>query len=326
MSRETNNRMTPGLGTRFRRWAVPALVLAMGFGLAAGPAAAQSVYTEPVFELGDGSDPVIPGQADIVGTLQAGPDWGDLFKSATEAKDVIDEFGAPVPNGVPDYLDSFGLLRSRRDSAFIAAAVADVADPAQDIGNAYAYSGFNDGYELLLYVGAERLSSGQSLLTFEFNQALLSLDENNQPVGDRTIGDVRVVADFTAGILSAISVFGWDVVDVEAGTVGWVPVDILPISQEQAAEQCNPAGTVCAVCNGTTIEGGEWKSFDAGGYEIDSLTSDTFLEFGINLTRLFGYHTFDNYYSTRFTSIQVSTGLDYALGHFNRAAAVAGAF
>jgi hypothetical protein len=324
MSRSTMNSKTPGLGTRLRIWAVPALVLAMVFGLAASPVAAERVYTEPVFELGDGSDPLIPGQADIVGTLQAGPDWADLFQSATEAKDVIDEFGEPYPNGVPDYLDGFGLLRARRDAAFVAGAVGNVGDPAQDIGNAYAYTGFNDSYDLLLYVGAERLSSGQSLLTFEFNQALVSLDENDQPLGDRTVGDIRVVADFSAGILSAISLFSWEVIDPDSGSAGWVAVDILPISQEQAAEQCNPAGTICAVCNGTTIEGGEWTSFDASGYEVEALTSDTFLEFGINLTRLFGHHTFDNYYSTRFTSIQVSTGLDYALGHFNRAASIAG--
>jgi hypothetical protein len=295
----------------------------MGFILAAGPAVGQSVYSEPLFELGDGTDPVIPGQADIEGAAQAGLDWGDLFGSDRGFKDVVDETGAPVANGVPDFLDGSGLLRGRRDAAFVSDAVGNVGDAAQDIGNAYAYAGFSDGFDLILYAGTERVGAGQSLLSFEFNQALFGLDENDQPVGQRTIGDLRVVADFTAGILSAISAHAWDIVDIESGTLGWLAIDILPFSQGEAAEQCNPAGTVCAVCNGSTISGGDWPSFDAQGGVVGTLISDSFLEFGINLSELLGYHTYGNYYSTRYTSVQVSTGLDHALGYFNRAAAVA---
>ena len=71
-------------------------------------------------ELGNGVDPLTPGLANLLGdVLQPGADWDDLFAADRSFKDVFDEFGSPGANGVPDFLDTYGTLRSRRDAVFV---------------------------------------------------------------------------------------------------------------------------------------------------------------------------------------------------------------
>ena len=118
-------------------------------------------------------------------------------------------------------------------------------------------------------------------------------------------------------------------VDAQAGTFDWTAIDTLPINPEDPAEQCNVVGTLCAVCNGSTVGGGDWTSYDADGNVIADLSADMFLEFGLNLTALLGVHDYDNYYGTRYANIQITTyddaaaPQDIALGSFIRASKLA---
>lgn len=319
-------------------------------GLAASPTSGQQtpdqLNTDDLFELGDGSDPVVPGAADVLGASeQGGPDWGDLFDAQRGMRDVYDEFGALNSNGVPDFLDTFGSLRLRRDAAFLVdeiSAGTGVDDsilvgpgalgsgtvaPAYDLGNAYAYSAFNGSGDLILYTGIERLTPGAGMIEVEFNQALFSISTEGAIQGDRTVGDLRLQAHFSTVLLSSVEVSKWQMTDPESETYGWVPVETLPIIPEETAEQCNASSTLCALCNGASVESGDWPSYDAEGNVAQELGPDSFIEIGVNVSALLGTHTYANYYETRYVSMQLSTyddgetaaGQDYILGGFVRA-------
>lgn len=316
-----------------------AVMLAVAF--AVGPLAADSVYRSGVFELGDGVVPAVPGIADIAGSDQPGPDWEDLFRAGAShgLRDDFNELGKPVANGVPDFLEAWPGTRLRRDAAFVADPVSagvatdgsvpagpglvapGIVDPGYDLSNAYAYMAFSPSRDLMLFLAAERLSNADAAIVFEFNRDLFAVDADGRITGLRSSGDLRIEASFASGVLSSVALSTWE--------GGWVLLDTLPIDPSQPSEQCNAGETLCAVCNGVTIEGGGWTKFDGAGKPTAKLTSETFLEMGINLSALVGVHTWQNFYATRYTSVQVSSHdaagapADYALGTFVRAASLA---
>ena len=266
---------------------------------------AQAPPLTDVFELGDGFDPLVPGVADVAGDgVLPAPDWDDLFNADRSPKDVFDEFGNPGSNGVPDFMDTFGRLRIRRDGAFVLDDVsagsavdgsvfdesgligAGTVDASYDLGNAYAYALFDAQRNFVMYAGVERLSGGNGTIVLEFNQRLISLDAGGQIVGDRSAGDLEVISIFQGGILDAVNISRWDEVDPVAGLFDWVAIETLPIDAADPAEQCNVEGTLCAVCNGSSVAGGSWPSYGADGSVVTQLSPDTFMEFGINLTSL----------------------------------------
>lgn len=300
-------------------------------------AGSSTVQTDPVFELGDGVDPAVPGIADILGSEQPGPDWADLFNYDRSLKDRIDEFGTEQPNGVPDFLDFYGPVRSRRDAAFVfddisAGQSVDATtltlpgyigpgyvDSADDLGNVYAYSAFNANLDAVVYLGAERLSTADGDIVFQLGRRPSTISEEGAIVTERTIGDLEIWASFSAGVLSHVEVKTWEALDPQNQSFGWSIIENLPANPSQAAEQCNNFGTLCVVCNGVTVTAGDWPTYDSVGGEVDSLIPDSFLEIGINLSALLGLHTFENYYDSRYTSLQVFTASDYAAGSFRRA-------
>lgn len=317
------------------------LVIFLGLALLANPPlrAQGNVYGTDLFELGDGVDPAVPGIGDVAGDLVLdGPDWSDLFNADRSPKDELDEFGNAVSNGVPDFLDTWAAYRSRRDASFIADDVgadatvflgpdvvgAGAVDPSYELGNAYAYTGFANLWNRVLYVGAERLTNADGSMVFEFNRKLFSLGEGGEILGERSVGDLQITIDFSAGILSSVAVGKWDF-DVVQELFDWIPLQTLPVDPEEGAEQCNSAGTVCAVCNGVTIDGGDWPSYDSSGNPVTQLVPDTFMELGLNLSTLLG-HNWRNFYTTRYATVQITSydvsvppvPVDYALGSFIR--------
>jgi hypothetical protein len=327
------------------------LALVLLLALSGGPVRAQEgssdpVHTDDLLEIGDGMDPAVPGAADIQGSsVQMGPDWGDLFDADRRMQDVYDELGNAGSNGVPDFLDTFGALRLRRDAVFLlddisagtsvdetiylgpASVGPGTVAPAYDLGNIYAYSAFNDQKELVIYAGVERLAPGAGRIDFEFNQSSFGIGEGGTIEGERTEGDLLIRAEFSGPLLSALEVSQWALTDPEAGTYGWSPTEVLPVIPEESAEQCNDAATLCVLCNGSPVAGGAWPSYDETGGTTTEIATNSFMEIGVNVSALLGRHTYDNFYATRYVSMQLSTydgsetpvAQDYALGGFARA-------
>ena len=289
-------------------------LFSIGFPVADEP----GVSSNGSFELGDGSVPLEPGAADIVGSLlQDGPDWNDLFDADRGLKDELDESGHPVPNGVPDYLDGWGHVRARRDVAFMSDPVGDGTDPAGELGNAYAYTLFDSARRLVLYAGIERLPATTSDLLLEFNRRLFSVGPDGSIIGWRSPGDLQIELRFNSGTLAAMHVRRLD------ADAGWVELETLPVDPQQATEQCNASGSACIVCNGQSINAGAWPSYDDAGNPVAELATESFVELGVNLGALFGADTYWNYYSTRYTSFRISTAGDAGFATFVRAARLA---
>ena len=267
-----------------RLWTIATLVLVLIGGALVvvatiGEVAAQSAPVTENFELGDGVNPTVPGTADLLGSsLQAGPDWNDLFDANRQPLDVFDKTGGLVSNGVPDFLDAFGPLRNRRDAAFLlddisagggidqtvylspGAIGAGSVDAAYDLGNAYAYSMFNEAMDFVLYTGLEQLAPGVGRIEMEFNQEVFAIGTAGAIEGSRTEGDLQVGAEYTAAALTAIHLSKWTLVNPETSEFQWVPVESLPINPEDPAEQCNASGTICALCNSANVDGGAWQT------------------------------------------------------------------
>lgn len=262
--------------------------------LAAGSAVAygQGVYSAGLFELGDGLAPAgFAGAADILGTAdQPGPDWADLFTAEGDLRD-----GA---RGAVFIADDVSL-----GSGFEGTALAGSPDlvrngtvaAAHDIGNAFAYSTRDAAGHTVLYLGAERLSDGDSYLEFELNQAVVHLGHGGyghgapwKVLGTRAANDALVRLDFASGALASASFYRlsdgqWQLVAAVAG------------------EGCDEAETLCAISNAAAIDGGPWHSGD--------IAPGRFVEVGVNLGALLGAEP-------ALTSIRIRTPEDIAFGYF----------
>jgi hypothetical protein len=100
-------------------WASVLTSIAIVSAIVLGTLRADNPVTNDQFELGDGIEPAVPGVADVMGSVQQGPDWDDLFTADRSPRDEFDEFGNPGSNGVPDFLDTWGYFRARRDAVFV---------------------------------------------------------------------------------------------------------------------------------------------------------------------------------------------------------------
>jgi hypothetical protein len=213
-------------------WASVLTSIAIVSAIVLGTLRADNPVTNEQFELGDGIEPAVPGVADVMGSVQQGPDWDDLFTADRSLRDEFDEFGIPGSNGVPDFLDTWGNFRARRDAVFVlddlsagttpdASVLAGPAlvgsgtvDSVHDIGNAYAYTTLDPdstgNLDLILYAGVERLSNaGSSEIVLEFNQQPVLVDADGTIAQQRSDGDLRVRTVFEGYLLSVVEVQLW---------------------------------------------------------------------------------------------------------------------
>lgn len=290
-------------------------VLAIFFCLAllAGPrlAAQDSVYSDGLFQL----DPPIPTSADILGSpgtaSAAGPDWEDLFNADRSIRDdyPLDEFGQPMGNGVPDYIDLYSGQWAvftaddvMSDATFVVSGSETLIysgrrmNAEHDLGNAYAYSALDSVGNLVLFAGAERLGSGDSTLEVEVNQDHRRLGHGPpwRLTGARQADDLLIRVSFSGGLIDSVEVQRW--------SGAWIPVETV------LGETCNAAETVCSACNGAEIDGGPWTNFDTEG-DAEQISPGRFIELGVNVGALLGTQP-------DYTTVQLRTPQDIALSYF----------
>lgn len=289
-------------------------LLAIG---ASAPALGDGVYSSGLMELGDGQPPPgMAGLADIEADAeQSGPDWADLFAADGSPRDdyPFDAQGNAAGNGIPDFLELFGgewavFIRDdlsrpgagREDSALtIDGRVANgYVDADHDIGNVYFYSTIDTGGNRVLYAAAEPLGLGASSLAFEFNQDHFRLGHGGYGIGEpwavignRAIGDVLVRLTFDGSGLVGTEASTW------AGS-GWLLLSAV------SGEGCDAAESLCAISNGSSIDGGPWAS--------QQIEAGRFVEVGVNTGALLGAQP-------SYLTVRISTPQDIAFGYFGEA-------
>jgi hypothetical protein len=139
--------------------------------------------------------------------------------------DAFDVSGLPGKNGVPDFLDSWNAFSARTSSAILK--------------NGYAFTTIDVLRHEVLYAGVERASAGGP------SSAVLEFSQN---VGERTLGDLRILVEIDAA--GSVGAVRFESYAADAKGARFLPVAIL------AGEGCNDAGSACAVSNGALVEFG----------------------------------------------------------------------
>jgi len=293
------------LKDRKKMWRAVAVAAALVAGLLASSWAGDGVYSTGKFELGDGNAPPgFPAAADILlNGEQAGPDWEEIFDAnGVPRQDVIASYGGQWAVFVADDVSLGSGLESTAIAVPGASVENGVVSADDDIGNAYVYTTFDSGGNLLVYGGVERLGSGNSYVEFEVNQVKYRLGRGGYGIGlpwaidgRRTSGDVVVRITFANGAVASMSVSGWQ-------DGGWQPL------AQVAGEGCDFDELACVIANGSVIDGGPWQSFDPAA-EPGEISVNRFAEFGVNLGALVGFQP-------AFVTVQIRTPQDIAFGYF----------
>ncbi len=272
------------------------------------------------------------------------PDWAAVFHADGSLKDEVDAAGAPGANGVPDYVDLYhgldavfvqdnlsdgvatdmsalllgdGLVGdltvegAEDGSEPVMTGVADevyngVVGAAHDIGNAYLLAEKGPDGELFLFAGVERIAAfTDTYVEIEFNQDNVRVRTGTPwPIhGSHTAGDLRVRLIFTAGLLGAVDFERW-ILDAATGKGAFQRIKK---AKGAADGSCAGAGAHYVFCLGAPpIEGGEVELWDGESDPIEYVAPDSFVEVGVNVTRMLGI-------SPDFTAIQIRTPKDIAI-------------
>jgi hypothetical protein len=265
------------------------------------------------FELGPGgANTDGTGEAGITnirGSADPGPDWADLFSPSSGPDRAVFNPSSGF-NGEGTFLSDDVSAGGLTDRTVYAGGPGDknndiVQDwtwatssvPAKDdISNGYVWTrtvtgppvplpggGTTDQHKLI-FVGVEREDpSGDSHVDIEFFQAAVRLDRTPPCpkqcffLGTNTNNDLLVNMDFTNG-----------------GNIGSVVVrrrqagvrDNYVVADSVGGEGCSADLNECAFNNGASILNGGWNSFDNHAAVITTLATNSFTEFGIDVTAL----------------------------------------
>ncbi len=280
------------------------------------------------------ADPNAGAVKDLLGASDSlGLDWSKLFDAEGRPLDDVDGFGSPGPNGVPDYIDWYGGFDGLAIGDNISAGVAvdmsvmaggpalaqctvfnGAVQATADLGNSYAYATLDSNGEQVMYVGVEHLNQGaSSTLEIEFNQGVVRVT-NGEPWpmrGGRQADDLLVRVDITLGVVSAVEVKRW----VGSGGSGSFQTAALYGGLESSP--CNGTPTVTLFCGGAPPIAAAQEVWDSAGNPVTSTPPDSFFEIGVSVGSLLGG-------PAEFTSIQLRTVDDIALGAFGQMGAWAG--
>ena len=253
-----------------------------------------NIHDSGTLELGPGNATDEGGVTNILGNgADPGPDWADFFNASGG---VVNGFG-----GTPAFVADDPSAGSLLDNTVFSGGPGDknsdiIADwtwttgnvPAKDdITNAYVYAKTVGG-DLIIYVGLEREDpSGSSHVDVEFFQSQVAPSEAPPCDGGGQCGfqGVNLDGDLLANLdYSNGGAFGSLTLRRRQAGVkdNYVEIDDLQ------GQGCNADETVCAFTNGGPIDGGPWPNFDNHATLITTLPTNSFTEFGINVSELFG--------------------------------------
>jgi hypothetical protein len=259
------------------------------------------------------------------------PNWPDLFSENGTLKDVVDENGAAVSNGVPDYVDLYGGI----DAVFVGDNISDgvavdmtallnaesLADsavhnstvsPAHDVGNAFVFATNDYQNNLVIYGSVEHIvpDSESSYVEFEFLQDIVKVRQGNPwPIhGERTVGDLVLRLNLDQGVLASVEVKRWT---SEGAFV------TISSSVASGGVECNGPADLYIACD-PWLQSGQFlyessfdpinDSWDTENNLITLPTPNALLEFGINVGGLLNTNP-------AFKSVIVRTPEDIIIEH-----------
>ena len=257
----------------------------------AAPVAALASPTDGVFQLeGDATD---GGAGDDWSNISAGPNGAQATTGI-----LSDSAGRRFTGGSKDTLDM-------DDNSWDSASVPD----KDDILHAYAALYDVGGNDTVVFGLDRYANNGTAHAGFWFFQDQIGVNANGSFSGQRTVGDVFIVSDFTSGGgLSTIKFYTWTASGLSSPSTG---VACAPGSQNLCA--ISNAGDVSAPWAYTPKQG------SAGTFPVAS-----FFEGGINLDALFqnGAPCFSTFMAeTRSSTSETAELKNFLLGGFETCAA-----
>ncbi|HEV8359730.1 MAG TPA: Ig-like domain repeat protein, partial [Candidatus Thermoplasmatota archaeon] len=297
------------LDTRAGGWiAIVALLLAGA--LLAGPGA-LAVHDNGLFEL-DGNVADAPG---------GGTDWDALFDASGNPTGVSVIASAFVDDTLlpGSTADSTTHKTDNKDTLEISGGGwncnqdNNVADKV-DILNAYSAVFKDAGGNLILYFGVERDSNqGDAAMGAWFFQNDVGCVSPGPAVpfsGSHAFGDLLVISDFSnGGTISNISVYRWNTSAPNNLELVFSGADCGPPAAPSHVD-------VCGKVNTGNVQT-PWSPSDSPG---TALEPRTFLEAGVNLTKIFGLNDlpcFSSFLAETRTSTSLTSSLhDFAAGDF----------
>jgi len=176
---------------------------------------------------------------------------------------------------------------------------------AHDLGNGYVYARIDASNNLVIFAGVERLKGlEETYVEFEFNQDTVGVRSGNPwPIyGSKTLNDLLVRMEFTAGILSSVAFKRWD-----GSGYALIGSAIPP-----ASEGCYGTADLYAYCSGSPVQGlppTNSDIWDVSFKHVEVPGPDSFVQMSVNVGSIIGSNV-------DFTSIIIWTPEDISLGSF----------
>lgn len=254
------------------------------------------------------------------------PEWDLIFNPGGTFKDELDDLGARVSNGIPDYMDIYQGIRADFIQDNISNGVATdmsalldavkisdevlyngVVSPEHDLGNAYFLATRNEEGGARVFVGIERLFvPTDSFIEIEFNQIPVSLGSGTswwKISGERMDGDLLARLNFSGGRISHVEFEVWQgdsytLLDNVIGSPG------KGCKREKAFVYCGGMPPIRHPEKGFEV-------WDENYVQLEPVQPDDFVQIGIDITMLTGQ-------SQTFGGVLIRTPQDIAINSFYR--------
>ena len=234
-------------------------------------------------------------------------DWASVFNVDGTVKDLGGGIDAiylqdNISAGIATDMTALGVDIDGKIKVFN-----DTVSAAHDLGNGYVYVTKDASNNLVIFAGVERLKGPENtFVEFEFNQDIVGVRSGNPwPIyGARTLNDLLVRMEFTAGILTSVDFKRWD------GSGYAIIASATPPSPEGCFG--NGMTDLYAYCNGSPVQGlppTNADIWDLNFTPVQVPNPDSFVQVSVNVDRLIGS-------SVAFTSIVIWSPEDISFGSF----------
>lgn len=252
------------------------------------------------------------------------PEWAKIIDPHGFAIDAVNRRGHFMSNGIPDYVDLYGAFEAGYVEEVISNGVAtdmsalliarDVSDEvlyngavsaAHDLGNAFYLLTASKAGNLRFYFGVERLRSDlPTFIEFELNQVEIRVGSGSpwwDIKGSRRDGDLLVRFNLISGNLTSVELAIW----YQDG------FHIFESDSRGLGQGCREHFSYLYCIGSPPIDrtNQEIQVWDADFLPVKPTLADSFVELGLDLSRLMGS-------GTEFSSIYVRTPEDVLFTSF----------